>query len=133
MKMNEQLQQALTEVLNKTVEATGKATDFLIAELPDVIQQLLMWKMAESLIVFVVSLAAIVAGPSMACYTWRKLDEYYHREKGKGNHRVEWLCPVSLFWLVLTLPGSLCINITWLQIWIAPKVYLLEYAASLAK
>ena len=41
--MNEQLQQALVAILNKTVASVEAGANFLAAEIPDVIQQLLMW------------------------------------------------------------------------------------------
>ena len=43
------LQDALAEAVNRSVEVAGEAKDFLAAEIPEVVRQLLMWKMAESI------------------------------------------------------------------------------------
>ena len=45
------LKQALIEILNTTNAGVKKASAFLMSELPDVIQQLLLWKMWESIII----------------------------------------------------------------------------------
>lgn len=48
--MNELLQKALVDIITKTTTGMETAISFLSSELPDVIYQLLMWKMIEDLI-----------------------------------------------------------------------------------
>lgn len=48
--MNEQLQQALATILGKTMEGIDASVAFMQAELPDVIQQLLLWYGVKSAI-----------------------------------------------------------------------------------
>ena len=44
----------------------------------------------------------------------------------------EWDCmPFMVFTAFLYVPSLCLINLNWLQIWIAPKVYLLEYMANM--
>lgn len=115
--MNEQLREALTTLLDKSLSAV----DFMVAELPEVIQQLLLWKMWENLIYFTVSLIA-------ALTVWVVATCLYRNDN--SHDRVMWFVFAFLVSLVVLLLGF---NVTWLQILIAPKVYLIEYAASLAK
>lgn len=139
MKMNEQLQKALGELLNKANNGIDTAGDFLAAELPDVIQQLLMWYGVKSLLMCLIGVVAAFALPKL-------ISVMLKRPEGKSN----------LFWddrgdfsdemapVMIVIFGGIfafvieCvfifdfINIEWLQIWIAPKIWLIEYAAKLA-
>jgi hypothetical protein len=155
--MNEQLQVALAEILNTTIEATGKATDFLIAEIPEVLQQLLMWKMCESVVWFVCGLILIIGGLVLFFKSFPARAEAINSAKEDRKDGKEWTrycgnksrtsnaydsvvatggvesVSFLLGGAVAFFCGLHSVNILWLQIWIAPKVYLLEYAASLAK
>ena len=58
--MNEQLQEALAELLGKANNGIDTAGNFLASELPEVIQQLLMWHGVKSLtLCFLVLLCGI--------------------------------------------------------------------------
>ena len=46
--VNNNLQDALATLINKTVTGADAATSFLQQQVPDVIHQLLVWKMAEA-------------------------------------------------------------------------------------
>lgn len=59
--MNDQLQEALASLLNTTLQGINAGQHFLSAQLPDVIHQLLVWKMTISLIVFVVGVMILAA------------------------------------------------------------------------
>lgn len=128
--MNEQLQEALAELLGKANNGIDTAGDFLASELPEVIQQLLMWHGVKS---FIVSLICILApfiiykvSAKIARLTWQADDadmwDYPHV-----------IIPTGVIGGFALIMCTANINLTWLQIWIAPKVWLIEYAASLAK
>ena len=136
MSINDQLQQSLSQILDQAVSGVQAGVSLLSAELPDVIHQLLLWKMIESLIWCVVGLIFTVVS-----IHW--LVKNSGRGKKEGSHFrptlthdetgdiAPWI-PVSILPLVvIVIVASFTINITWLQILIAPKVYLIEYAASL--
>lgn len=126
----DKLQSALADVLNKSVQAAGDAKNFLVEQLPDVIKQLLAWRLAKSI---GECLFAVLLGATLLRYTrW-----YFRFGKSK-----EWdfdryceLIPASFGFGLGTLIGwfIVCVyfNIAWLQIWLAPKVYLIEYASKL--
>lgn len=128
--MNEQLQQALAALLNKTVAGVEAGTAFLQAEIPDVIQQLLMWKLAQASAMS----AACVLGLLGVAFVLRVVAKHTANDgilsiEGGG-------IPVSILSAAFT--GAAGVGLfSWgsdaLQIWLAPKIYLIEYAASLAK
>lgn len=116
--MNENLQNALTELIISTTDAK----DFLLSEAPEVIHQLLTWKLvANSLSSF------LFTGITVLCF--------YLMFKCSRSDDDDALFGFFLSGLFGILFGTISIGCVHdaLQIWIAPKVYLLEYAASLAK
>lgn len=116
--MNDELQKALAAMLSKTTSAVEAGVGFLQAELPDVIQQLLMWNMVKSAVFFSLWLGLSVLLVWFARRAWRN-----------GEVEVVAFAGGGATFAVIFLLG----NLDWLQILVAPKVYLIEYAASLAK
>jgi hypothetical protein len=126
------LEQALAEILTKSMQGIEKGVDFLSAQLPDVIEQLLLWKMWESIIgnltlwifAFFVPLILLLSNVSKALSTLS--------EERFDKHVLFSL--ISGIWILF---GSLVLtknsDLEWLQILIAPKIYLIEYAAQLIK
>lgn len=142
--MNEELQKALSELLGKANSGIDAASGFLSAELPEVIQQLLMWHGVFNFILFLVGFVFLVCLSKTInkclCFTSKAKKDY---EDGKDWTRfskgsdttssiydeiglVYFIVPVQL------VIGLCTINLEWLQIWLAPKVWLIEYAAKLA-
>ena len=146
------LDEALARLINRSVDAaesvaggisqaTGDATAFLVAEIPDVIQQLLVWHAIESLIWFLPGIL-LLAAPWFVYWKWggrgkpgepyygeaRYVETLTHGYDGRVSGEA-----AALFALpsgVTTLAGLALIlgNLEWLQILVAPKLYLLEYA-----
>lgn len=53
-----------------------------------------------------------------------------------GDHFDDGPPKTALFIVLMAIPtlvGAALFNLTWLKIWIAPKIFLIEYAANLAK
>lgn len=128
--MNENLQNTVNEVLLNLIGGVTQAKDFILGELPDVVQQLLAWKMWESLIYFVASWIFVL----LMIWYWRWVYKSWDR-----LYKIDWEEPavgagiiVSLICAAVFAFGAVT-NWDWLQIMIAPKVYLLEYAASLVR
>lgn len=117
------LEQALASILQKTVNAVEAGVSFLSDQLPDVIQQLLIWHAVKSGVWFVITLiCTIVLGrwlyktlKSPDCW-----DDYGPLPILFGG--------AVVFLFVITFK-----NLDWLQILVAPKLYLIEYAAELYK
>jgi len=131
--MNEQAQSTINQILLSFLETATQAKDFLVSEIPEVIQQLLQWKFFESLIHFSIGVIGLICFVAWLTYwikfvkkRWSQMDSddaifFVFFVAGCGS--LPWL---GLFMKVFT-------NLEWLQILIAPKLYLLEYAASLVK
>lgn len=128
--MDAQLQAALIRLLTGTADAMTAGASFLQAELPEVVRQLLLWKLISALTVG--SLLAAVAIVWFVIAT-RKVVRWEAKaeEPSKG---LGW----ALF-LAFSLPaltagaGAIALYLRAVQIWLAPKVYLLEYVARLVK
>lgn len=133
--MNEELQKALGALLNKVNNGIDTAGEFLASELPDVIQQLLMWHGVKSFIVFVVCLSVILLSITMCTKAFKNRSVEGHwacsdSRYGYMGFEGFLVCTLSVFSIV---PALVNMNIAWLQIWVAPKIWLIEYAAKLAK
>lgn len=129
--MNEQLQQALAAMLNKGVQGVEASVGFLQAEIPDVIYQLLLWKAASGLFWFaflsVLIAIIMIKGFRVAKASNDASDQY---NKGFAFFIYGMAAGIPSFFMSL---GALKGLSTAAQIWLAPKIYLIEYAASLAK
>jgi len=131
--MNEKLSNALAELIQTTLSGVDATKDFFVSELPDVIQQLLMWHGAYSLILFILPL---VIFPFVIFFAL-KIPKNLGEPNGYGDS-----IPTAKGWVyvglealtgILFIASLLSINLQWLQIWIAPKVWLIEYAGKLIK
>ncbi|WP_027949852.1 hypothetical protein [Haliea salexigens] len=144
--MNEKAELILTEMLQRVLDGVDTATDFAQREVPDVVQQLLVWHMLEA-IVWAVIFAAITAfiwvivprhcrkvklDPSKD--RWRentKLNLVYD-ENGYAHPGV--VVVGTVFGAsAVTFFASISNAMAALKIILAPKFYLLEYGASLVK
>ena len=151
--MNDQLQQALAAILNASMDAVTAGTTFLQAQLPDVIQQLLVWKLASRSLGSVICIALMFvciwvirrAAPIITAYaaaekTWIDTTGEEERRAREIMRQLEDKNGVALFSVGASIVGLVVLGWlvagklgTALQIWLAPKIYLIEYAANLAK
>ena len=151
--MNEQLQQALAEILSKTMVSIEAGTTFMQAELPDVIQQLLTWKLASSFLIFII--ASIVFSLCLLklkrlapdAFEYQRGSSLYYNNSGEleaqGRKIMQdkaaslpfffiWATATIITGLVFIIEGLPAAGVS-MKIWLAPKIYLIEYAASVVK
>lgn len=129
--MNEQLQNALSLFIEKAINGLDSSVAFMQSELPDVIEQLLMWYGVKYALYMLLAIVLIIVW----CKSEMKINKALRDSEGNikdGSFYV----PVYL--LIGIVPRFIIIgcvvntfNLTWLQIWIAPKIWLIEYAATL--
>jgi len=124
--MNDELQKALASLLNKTVQGAEAGAQFLQRELPEVIQQLLLWHAVKSAVFFTLFLV-LAAGCAFA--GWRLIKNGV----AKNNQDYAFIGCIFAVAAILLFWPALAYHLDWLQILLAPKVYLIEYAASLAR
>lgn len=128
--MNEQAQKVLTDLLQRAVTGVDKAVEFSQAQMPDVIHQLLVWNFVSSI------LFQLLAIFFVAFYFWSGRKALNKLMNGLYDDTGDNLC---ILWLLsggcasIFLSVGFFFNFDWLKIWLAPKLYLLEYATSLVK
>lgn len=146
--MNEQANKVLAELLQKAVSGIDQAVAFSQAQVPDVIHQLLVWEFVYSFIMFLLAAMSVVPVVFLIKrHVQRVPNGVIDRGWDRGNPRFV----RTLIWdedgtlslamafitpaLILYFVWLICVltDLSWLKIWLAPKLYLLEYAAHLIK
>ncbi|WP_323016409.1 hypothetical protein [Castellaniella sp.] len=153
--MNDQLSQALASVISQGAGALSSGITFLQSEIPDVIAQLLLWKLVWSGAKAIFFLAVVIACLRLFKFFYQKTALYNEacaRIKRAKYGSDEWDaakndmdvyedgsiagylgCTVCVLGLGIAGFGVFAQVGNVIQIWLAPKIYLIEYAASLAK
>ncbi len=134
--MNEQLQNSVVEILNRAISGIDSSVAFMQAELPDVINQLLMWYGLKNSIVGLIGGLILylcyksIKKPEKGCTNWMWdwcQVESIHKESSNAWFAIFIIFPIFF--------GSVMLShlMDTIQIWIAPKIWLMEYAASIVK
>lgn len=147
--MNEEAQKALAAMVQRALDGVDAAVEFSQAQIPDVVEQLLIWHMVDSLLSCLAAFCAALfsflmfrkgAASQKAAREAYKNGERWTRfsDSGSGLTSTAYDFKASglAFYVpagALALASPLMISTTWLKIIIAPKIYLLEYGASLVK
>lgn len=158
--MNEESVSMIDNVLAENIEkfsgALGSAVDFTIEQAPEIIQQALYWNLIESgihnligiiLIMPIIILAKVYfdimnsrpeeeESAKSNKYWEVKVTEYSHCSNSvtvSEKIDVEVLLCALMFSSCCSIFGLILINFTFIKIWVAPKLWLLEYASSLVK
>lgn len=125
--MNEQLNNALVDLINKVAAGADALVAFSAEQIPEVLHQLLVWHFTTSLIHFLTGLVLMLVVPVGGGVLMHK-------------KRNSWWVVDGFPLLIVFLFTSFSIgflmtysNLTWIKVWLAPKLFLLEYGASLIK
>lgn len=136
--MNSELQKQLAEILAGVSNTAVEAKNFVLAELPDVVQQTLLWYGIYNAIltlsgIFILYLTYkttkwMLTKPkeniSSIFWEWNTYNEKHSPDVGF----------ISIILLVFPfIIGIEMLNIEWLKIWIAPKLWLIEFSSALIK
>ena len=125
--MSDKLENAVAELLIKVASGAESAGEFILSELPDVVQQLLAWEVFVSLLWF-----AVTASISVYLFVIFKKSRKSANEDD-NNIDAMFASGFSFGGLVLFSLAAVINLQNAAKIWIAPKLFILEYAASLAK
>ena len=112
-----------------------KIVDWLYTEVPEVVEQFLLWSFAESFIGFLVCFFFIFVYPFVL---YKVAKHFYDKCEVSEAH------DESFFWVPTGFIGGITIlvsqlyswhtiNLDWLKVWLAPKVYLLETFSNVIK
>lgn len=117
----------LVKMIDVTVESVSDVVEFSKQQIPDIIHQLLVWKIAESIVWLVLGALIMFTG---AWVTNRFRERMNEDEASSGT-----ICQIIV--TIVTAFIGICMIVSnlldVLYIWLAPKVWLIEYAADLIK
>lgn len=124
------LENALAELVSKALEGIDKSVGFMETQLPEVIEQAMLWYAVKNGAYALFGLLLLLA-PGVFIY---KFYSFQKKKKTLDSGDFDAVCAAALIiWALLSIPGGLFLNLEWLQILIAPKLWLIEYAAGLVK
>ena len=135
--MNKILEESLVKLIEKSISGIDAATGFLQAEVPEYITQLITWYAIYNFLMFVLGIVILVSTVLISIkFTGKKKNKegefvwtLTHDDDGDPSAHI--MVSAIVFSIALVV-GFASINLKWLQIWIAPKVWLIEYAAKIA-
>jgi hypothetical protein len=126
------LDTALSDLISKATETGPKIVDWLCVQVPDLVNEILIWNSAQSAIECVFGAFLVLVVPTL---WWKFLarDHMFGSKKPRPEDGLWVLYGLgSIFTVVPSLIiGGHYVNFTWLKIYLAPKLYLLEYISAL--
>lgn len=125
--MNDQANKILVELLQKAANGIDGAMSFSQAQIPDVIHQLLVWNTVSSLMFQLIAILTVMGFLLTVKKAWEAAEGY----SGADFFAFLYITCGTLASVIMFV--GFWFNFDWLKIWLAPKLYLLEYAASLIK
>ncbi len=130
----EALDKAVANIVEFSTDKGAKLIDWLYAQAPEVVEQLLAWHFAESFITCFTCAFFIFVYPFALYKAARHI--YVKFNVAQMRHPDGYWAPTAIFsvatLLTTQITGWAAINLNWLKIWLAPKVYLLEYITRIA-
>jgi len=127
--MTEKLDTLLQQTLQKFLDGIQTTADFATAQVPDVINQLLTWYFIHYLLNSIFAVILFSLQIYVSHYWVIKIEP-------KINNTYKWMGTTLLVGVggsFLLLGEILLFNLQWLKIWLAPKLWLIEYSAALIK
>lgn len=120
--VSQSIQDQVAVIIQKSITVAEKTGEFLVTEVPDVVKQFLTWKFWEAVIWTVTwsFLGLLLVGGGIYFF----LKDFLNDFQGWG---IFGALPVAFGGI--SLIGAVEYGMVALQIYIAPKVYLLEWAA----
>lgn len=129
--MNEEFKIQLIPLLENTKDGLAIAIDFLCEQSPILVNEILLWEGIKSGIICLIFIILMIVGMMLTRY----IRPYIKKPKCKQFCDEEPIdCPVCPVLAVMghiipyiVLPIIVLYNNTWLQILIAPRLFLIEY------
>ena len=120
----------LAEILKKGLEAAEKTVNFVVEQAPDLIQQLIVWKTCEYIFLIIISIAFM-----FSLYKWHKSAMKRYDDFNDFCNKSEFFIYCIYAIVVIIIFGIALFSSFFdlLHILLAPKIWLIEYAANLIK
>jgi len=122
--------QQLAEILKKGLEAAEKTGNFVVEQAPDLIQQLIVWKTCEYIFLILISIAFM-----FSLYKWHKSAMKRYDDFNDFCNKSEFFI-YCIYAIVVILIFGIALFTSFfnlIQILLAPKIWLIEYATNLIK
>ena len=137
--MNEEMTQSLSTFVKDSIESLTTTKEFCVEQAPDLIQQILAWKFWQSVSVLLIWTVIVIGYIIYYRYVLRTCKKTKEEQNARSSyHNDPYETP---FFICSSMIGAflgliyiivVCVNLyTILQIWIAPKIFLIEYASGL--
>jgi hypothetical protein len=141
--MKEELQGKLVEILTSVQGAVGRASDFAMAELPDIAQSYIAYGRAYTALIALLAVAVFCAGfwaMAMVSAKVAAADSEFTKNKEKDEYVRRYhyfeasdIFPIPYLPFVLGLALFFINASQLLLVWFAPKVWLLKEIAGMLK
>ena len=120
----------LAEILKKGLEAAEKTGNFVVEQAPDLIQQLIVWKTCEYIFLILISIAFM-----FSLYKWHKSAMKRYDNYDDFCCKIEFFiyCIYAIVVIVIFGIALFTSFFNLIQILLAPKIWLIEYASQLIK
>ena len=130
--MNDQLQKVLADIITRVTSGADAAIQFGKEQIPEVLKQLLIWNFTFSFLIWF-SATAVIVGYIIWMLT--KFKWWFKNQRTTTTKQDAAVIVLTVIWgfISFIMIFVFWCNLDWLKIWVAPKLYLLEYAASLIK
>jgi hypothetical protein len=132
------LEDSLVSIINQVTTTVSDGVGFLSSEIPEVISQLLMFELIWSIAMIVVHLSLAIGMFKLSVFLYKRSKSKLENPEGRwssDDHGLTITITYSVLALILIL--SLLRMIESLRVIllviVAPKVYLIQYAADLIK
>lgn len=129
------IQSRISSILNWVEDTAKSVGTFTVEQTPIYITELLAWNFIVSMLYFIISSLSLGVGIYLLrksilgefwASEWRGYSSYPKHPKMIANFVVSLVC------LLPGLIGSMS-NLDWIQIWVAPRVWLVEHISNLLK
>jgi hypothetical protein len=132
--MNEETVNLANDALKSLIESATQTKDFVIDQAPDIINQLLYWKFFENLILGIIPLVLVLISLMIVLICSRDFAKNMYEDDISLKSVIFIISTViGVGGLIGFITGGFSSLMTALQIYIAPKIFLVEYAAGLVK
>ncbi len=130
--MNDQLQKVLADIITRVTSGADAAIQFGKEQIPEVLKQLLIWNFTFSFMIWFFATSIIIGYVVWMAIKFKWWFKNQNTTTAEQDVLYTTVCIIWGFISFIMIFVFWC-NLDWLKIWVAPKLYLLEYAASLIK